>query len=140
MSNIDYVSLIEKEDIRPYIANFFEDNLISKIPENEILSLISAINKDVADKTFSIVTSSQYKKTISSYNTMNEKQINSETHKTFMKIIEKYFGNQAFEYLSERKNINIFNLSEIHILNRKFFDIYGKNFVDRIVNTDLRQN
>lgn len=138
MTNMDYVSLIEREDIRPFVANFFEDSLISKIPSNEILSLISYINKDIETKNFDLVYGSQYKKTISSYNTMNENQLNSNTHKMFLSIIRKYFGNSAFEYLSERKNLNIFNLSEIQVLNQKIFDIYGKDFVNRIINTDLR--
>lgn len=122
----EYIEAIQNYKIKEIVANFFDSSVISNIPSSLLHNLVDAINEDCSNGMFK-----EYE------NIMTEEQLNSKTHKTFMKIVKDYFGESAYDLLSERKNINIFNVNEIHVLHQEIFDKFGKGFVNRILNYDL---
>ena len=121
-----YIEAIYSYKIQDRVANFFESSVISNIPASLLNSLVEAINEDCLNDVFKECN-----------NIMTEEQLNSKTHKIFMKIIKEYFGESAYKLLSERKSINIFNVSEIHVLHQEIFDKFGEAFVNKILNYDL---
>ncbi len=122
----EYIAAIQNNKIKYRVVNFFENSVISNIPSSLLHNLVDAINEDCSNDVFN-----KYE------NIMTEEQLNSKTHKIFMKIIKEYFGESAYKLLSERKNINIFNVSEIHVLHQEIFDKFGEAFVNKILNYDL---
>lgn len=134
----DYLSQIENQNIRALVSNFFEPSVISIIPPKSLNLLVKAINEDVKKGIFLEKHHIKLSKTVTnSFNTMSVIQLNSDTHKLFLKIIEENFGKSAKKLLSERKNLNIFNLSEVNVLHQEVFDNFGEVFVNRILNNDL---
>ena len=132
-----YLLRIKNKEIRPLVANFFERSNVSTIPKKELQKLIDAINEDVEKGVFD-VNNNKYNGNVSNaFNHMNEEQLNSKTHQIFLKIIKNYFGKSAWKTLEQRKNLNIFNLSEVQVLHQKIFDELGEEFVNRIINLDL---
>lgn len=128
----DYLSLIEDSKVRRKVSNFFESSVVELVPHEKLMTLIEAINEDVYDGVFDMSSSK-----FNAYHTMDEEQLNSETHRLFMEIVKDYFGKSAYQTLSQRKNLNIFNVSEIHVLHQEIFDNFGEGFVNRILNNDL---
>lgn len=129
--NVDYLELIDSEKASVYVQNFFERSVIENISHKELMRLVDSINRDIR---FGVFDMDDYH---SLMNIMNSKQLNSKTHKEFLKIIDNNFGKSAVHTLKQRKNINIFNLNEVHVLHQEVFDTYGPKFVNRILNLDL---
>ena len=129
--NFNYLSLIKNKKIIKLVKNFFEKSVVSFIPREKVLELIDAINDDLDNHIFGFVLDRR------ALHTMNEEQLNSKTHKLFLEIVKDYFGESAYKTLSERKNLNIFNTTEIHVLHQEIFDNFGASFVNRILNNDL---
>ena len=139
---IDYLSRIENPEIRSLVANFFDRSVLQIVPQSELTKLVDSINSDVKNGVFSLKTikdvdTREDKTVTNAHNIMNERQLNSESHKIFMGIIKNYFGKSAYETLNQRKNLNVFNVSEIHVLHQEVFDNLGAAFVNRILNNDL---
>lgn len=130
---VDYLSMIENKHAKKLVSNFFEPSVLACITPKMATLLAEAINKDLQNKVFFVTT--EYK--ISAFNRMNENQLNSESHKLFLKIIASSFGKSAAKTLKQRKNLNIFNLTEVHVLHQEIFDNFGEGFVNRILNNDL---
>jgi hypothetical protein len=68
---------------------------------------------------------------------MSDEEFKSQTHTQFLGIIKKYYGKSAYEMLKQRRNINIFNITEVNALHQQVFDNFGDAFVNRIINNDL---
>lgn len=134
----NYLEMIEAEDVRELVSNFFEPTTLQFIHPKIAKALVKAINRDIKNEIFDLKTNSRTNKTIvNSYNTMNSQQLNSKTHQLFLKAIAEGFGKSAAKTLKERKNLNIFNLTEIHVLHQEIFNKFGASFVNRILNNDL---
>lgn len=132
-----YLLMIKDKHIRAMVSNFFDKSIISNVPKKEVMKLIKAINDDVENGIFS-VDYHQYNGNISSsFNLMGEEQLKSNTHKLFLNIIGKHFGKSAEKLLKNRKNLNIFNIKEIHVMHQSVFDDFGESFVNNILNVDL---
>lgn len=129
--SVNYLSLVKNKKISKLLKNFFEKSVVSLISKEKLLELIEAINDDLDSHIFGFVMDRR------ALHTMNEAQLNSKTHKLFLEIIKDYFGESAYKTLSERKNINIFNVTEMHVLHQEIFDNFGDSFVNRILNNDL---
>jgi len=127
----DYMSLFNdiKKPIISRLSSFFEPSVVKRIPHNQLILLVNAIKKDVENKTFY--------RAVDYNSVMSVEQLNSDTHRIFLDIIKKHFGKSAFKLLKQRKNINIFNISEVHVLHQEIFDDFGEEFVNRILNNDL---
>ena len=133
-----YLLKIKDKRIRPLVANFFERSIISSVPKKEINKLIDAINEDVEKGIFGVENNKYNGNVSNAFNYMNDEQINSKTHQTFLKIVGNHFGKSALKTLKQRKNINIFNASEIHVLHQEVFDNLGEEFVNRMLNLNLK--
>lgn len=130
----DYLSMVKDKNVRSFLGCFFDKSVIDVVPQKTLIKLVDEINKDVRKGIFSY---DEGKRKISGYNIMTQQQLNSASHKMFLGIIKDYFGKSAYKTLCERKNINIFNVVEIHVLHQKIFDNFGVGFVNRILNNDL---
>ena len=115
-NEFDYMKLIRIKNftVKKMLGNFFEKSVVSLIPHEQLIKLIDAINKDGERKIF------DERKNVTSI--MSEEFLASETHKIFLDIIKKNFGKSAYNLLKQRKNLNIFNLSEVHALHQSVFD------------------
>lgn len=135
----NYLELIEDETIRKIVSNFFDPSVSSFVSPKRLKELAIAINEDVEENLiFSLKEHNRTWEMVSnSYNMMNEDQLNSKTHQIFLTIIKESFGKSAVKLLKQRKNLNVFNLSEVHVLHQEIFDNFGESFVNRILNNDL---
>lgn len=139
---VDYLSKIENPDIRNLVSDFFDKSVLQLVPASELSKFVETINRDVRNGVFApSIKEDPYthkkKVVIDAFNTMTENQLNSESHQMFLGIIKNYFGKSAYETLKQRKNLNVFNVSEIHVLHQEIFDNLGPAFVNRILNNDL---
>jgi hypothetical protein len=136
-----WLQKIEDERYHELLECFFEPSIIKNFKETDLQNLINALNEDIKNKVYTFKTK-YYKDdseeaTTNARNTMTPEQINSKSHQLFLKTIKKYFGDKGYKLLKERKNINIFNLKEIHVLNKKIFNNLGEKFVNSILNYEI---
>lgn len=136
--NKDYLEMIEDVNIRKLVSNFFEPSVLECISPKMASSLVDAINEDVRNGVFTLKTHNRTQERVTnSYNLMSEEQLHSKTHQLFLKAINDGFGKSAVKTLKQRKNLNIFNMNEVHVLHQEVFDAFGEGFVNRILNNDL---
>lgn len=136
--DVDYLEMIEDENIRKLVSNFFEPSVLECVSPKMARALVEAINEDVRNGIFTLKKHNRtYETVTNSFNLMNEEQLNSKTHQLFLKVINDGFGRSAVKTLKQRKNLNIFNMNEVHVLHQEVFDAFGEGFVNRILNNDL---
>lgn len=129
----DYLSKIKNEYVRKALLNFFEPSIISRISPKRLNELVDAINTDIENEIFR---GTMYF-SVNNFKVMSNDQLNSQTHQTFLKIVKESFGKSAVKLLKQRKNLNIFNLSEMHVLHQEVFDNFGEEFVNRVINNNV---
>jgi len=133
---------IQKE----FLRYFFEPTIIKDFSQKDVEKFIKVIDEDVAIKVNSFrtlfhvgeVEDQQGNTYYKSSGKLSESQFNSKSHQMFLKLIGKYYGKPALNLLKERKNISIFNIQEIHVLNKKIFDNLGEEFVNTILNYEIK--
>lgn len=130
---------------KEFLKYFFDPNIIKNFDEKDVEQLVEAINNDLAIKVNSFkrlfpvaeVYDHQDNSYFKSFGELSNQQIKSDSHQKFLSMIGKYYGKDAKKLLKDRRNISLFNVREIHVLNQKIFDNLGPEFVNIVLNYEL---